>query len=73
MWLSAGEDFISGKNHIGEFFGGKGVYHSPEDVFSEDWPLDSLLQTVKAVNGLVLMLDGGVVPKWKENLPFPMR
>jgi len=71
VWLSAGEDFASGKKHIGEFFVG-GNYHTVKDEFNPEWPLDSLRQTVKLAILVIQKLDQEhLIPTWKGRLTFP--
>ncbi len=70
-WISAGEEFVSGRNHLREFF--TGDYHTPKDEYDPDWDLGSLRQTVK----YALMLVEGIEaakepPRWKRKLTFPI-
>ena len=73
LWLSAGENFASGRNHIAEFFKG-GAYHTVKDEFDPAWELASLRQTVKLAVGLIELLESTrELPRWKTRLTFPVR
>ncbi len=71
LWISAGEDFISGRNRIMEFF--KGNYHTPEDEYDPNWPLDSTVQTIRVALRLVDYINRKN-PKitWKGKMTFPV-
>jgi Zn-dependent M28 family amino/carboxypeptidase len=72
IWLSAGEKFASGRNHIAEFFKG-GAYHTVKDEFDPAWELESLRQTVKLAVGLIEHLNlARETPRWKTRLTFPV-
>ena len=72
IWLSAGENFASGRNHIAEFFKG-GAYHTVKDEFDPAWELESLRQTVKLAVGLIEHLNlTREIPRWKTRLTFPV-
>jgi Zn-dependent M28 family amino/carboxypeptidase len=72
IWLSAGEKFASGRNHIAEFFKG-GAYHTVKDEFDPAWELESLRQTVKLAVGLIEHLNlTRELPRWKARLTFPV-
>ena len=71
LWISAGEDFVSGRNHLMEFF--KGPYHTGADEFDPGWELESLRQTVRYAVMLVQAIDAAVeAPRWKRRLTFPI-
>ena len=71
LWISAGEDFVSGRNRLREFFAGD--YHTPRDQFDPSWSLDSLRQTVSYALGLVEKIDRSPErPRWKTRLTFPV-
>jgi len=71
LWISAGEDFVSGRNRLREFFAGD--YHTPRDQFDPSWSLDSLRQTVSYALGLVEKIDRRPErPRWKTRLTFPV-
>ena len=72
LWISAGEEFESGVNHIQEFFVG-GAYHTVDDEFDPAWPLESAVQTVEAAVDLALYLNRHK-PKieWKGKMTFPV-
>lgn len=71
IWISAGEDFDSGKNRIKDFF--LGNYHTVKDEYNPDWPLESLKQTVEISVLLVDYLNKNT-PKitWKGKMTFPV-
>jgi Zn-dependent M28 family amino/carboxypeptidase len=70
VWISAGEDFASGRNHIREFFSGD--YHTPRDEYDPDWDLGALKQTVKYALRLVDAIQTAPQPpRWKRRLTFP--
>jgi Zn-dependent M28 family amino/carboxypeptidase len=72
IWISAGEKFVSGRNHIAEFFKG-GAYHTVKDEFDPGWDLASLRQTVKLAVGLIEYLERTrELPRWKDLLTFPL-
>jgi len=71
LWISAGEDFFSGRNHLKEFF--TGAYHTPEDQFDPTWELESLRQTVRYAVMLVEAINQAPQPpRWKRPLDFPV-
>jgi Zn-dependent M28 family amino/carboxypeptidase len=73
IWLSAGEKFASGRNHIAEFFKG-GAYHTVKDEFDPAWELASLRQTIKLAVGLIEHLNlTRELPRWKARLTFPVQ
>lgn len=73
IWLSAGENFASGCNHIAEFFKG-GAYHTVKDEYDPAWELESLRQTVKLAVGLIEHLNRTrELPRWKARLTFPVQ
>ncbi len=72
IWISAGEDFASGRDHIKEFF--TGDYHKVTDEYHTDWELESLKQTVDVAVQLIEEFNRTkAVPHWKTGLamPFP--
>lgn len=71
LWISAGEDFASGRNHLREFF--TGAYHTPADEFDPSWELEALRQTVRAAVLLVEAINRSPErPRWTRPLPFPV-
>lgn len=71
LWISAGEDFASGRNHLREFF--TGSYHTPRDEFDPAWELESLRQTVRYAVMLVEAINQAAErPRWKRPLTFPL-
>lgn len=70
VWISAGEEFQSGRNWLREFFTGN--YHTVRDDFDPTWNLDSLRQTVEFAVKLVEKINQSPEkPRWKAKLPFP--
>ncbi len=70
IWISAGERFRSGTNHLRDFF--TGDYHTPRDEFDPAWDLGALRQTIKYAVRLVEKLDRAPEPpRWKIRLTFP--
>lgn len=71
IWISAGEEEISGERNYKKFWEER--YHTVKDEFNPDWDLGGLKQTVK----FALMLTGyfndtKTEPSWKSNLTFPI-
>jgi Zn-dependent M28 family amino/carboxypeptidase len=71
IWISAGQDFESGTNHLYEFF--VGDYHTVDDEFDPEWELASLRQTIEAAVLLAnrINIDTPDI-KWKGKLTFPV-
>ncbi|MFH0757442.1 MAG: M28 family peptidase [Bacteroidota bacterium] len=71
VWISAGEDEISGnKNYTG--FWGKD-YHTVRDEFNPEWPLEGMKQTIKYALLLIDHINSTQTPpQMKEDLPFPV-
>ncbi|MBF0410291.1 MAG: M28 family peptidase [Candidatus Riflebacteria bacterium] len=71
VWISAGEDEISGKRKYSSFF--KTAYHTPKDEFDPEWPLGGLKQTIEAAVDMVLEINQSKQPPvWKGTPPFPI-
>lgn len=72
IWLSAGEDYPSGKNWLRDFF--EGAYHTPDDEFDPTWDMGATIQTVQITIALIDYLNR-VQPTlhWKDRLPFPRK
>jgi hypothetical protein len=72
IWISAGEEFEGGVNHIRDFFKG-GAYHTVDDEFDTAWPLESTKQTIQAAVDLVLYLNRHTPElRWKGKMTFPV-
>jgi Zn-dependent M28 family amino/carboxypeptidase len=72
IWISAGEDFTSGKNHLKDYFVG-GDYHTVKDEYHADWELESLRQTVRLALALIEKIGASKEPpRWKTRLTFPL-
>jgi len=71
MWITAGEDYISGKNRLKEFFTGN--YHTVKDEYNPDWKFDSTVQTVRVALLLIDYINNNHPPlKWKGKMTFPV-
>jgi hypothetical protein len=71
VWISAGQDFESGTNHLYEFF--IGDYHTVDDEYDPGWELASLRQTIEAAVLLVRRINletPGI--RWKGRMTFPV-
>ncbi|MFC2090496.1 M28 family peptidase [Bacteroidota bacterium] len=70
VWISAGEDEISGVRNYTDFWSTD--YHTVKDEFNEDWPLESMRQTIKYALLLIHEINSTKIPpKWKSDLSFP--
>lgn len=70
VWISAGEDFESGRDHLGEFL--RNTYHTVRDDFDPSWELEALRQTVRCAVMLVERIGRSPEPpRWTTRLPFP--
>ena len=71
IWISAGQDFESGTNHLYEFF--VGDYHTVDDEYDPDWELASLRQTIEAAVLLANRINIDMPDiMWKGKLTFPL-
>ena len=71
VWLSAGEDYISGVNRLREFF--LGDYHTVNDEFDPEWELESTIQTVEITLDLIDYINREQpVLQWKGRMTFPV-
>ncbi|MBN1884350.1 MAG: M20/M25/M40 family metallo-hydrolase [Candidatus Krumholzibacteriota bacterium] len=71
IWISAGEDFEDGVNHIREFFTGE--YHTPDDEYDPAWTLESTAQTAEAAARLAVRVDrAGAVVRLRGRRAFPV-
>jgi Zn-dependent M28 family amino/carboxypeptidase len=70
IWISAGQDWESGVNHLYEFFVGQ--YHTVDDEYDPSWELESLRQTVEAAVLLVSKINAERPDiRWKGRMTFP--
>jgi hypothetical protein len=71
IWISAGQEFESGRRHIYEFFTTE--YHTVEDEYDPLWELASLRQTIEA-SVLLTSRINKYRPDitWRGPLTFPM-
>lgn len=71
VWISAGEEEVSGATTYTEFWGGD--YHTVRDEFNPGWELDGMKQTIRYA---LLLIDHinktRTPPEMKEGLPFPV-
>lgn len=71
VWISAGEDEVSGQRNYTEFW--KGDYHTVEDEFNPEWELEGMKQTIRYALLLVDHINRSLTPpKLKPDLPFPI-
>ena len=71
IWISAGQDFESGTNHLYEFF--VGDYHTVDDEYDPEWELASLRQTIEAAVLLSNRINLETPDiRWKGKLTFPV-
>ena len=71
VWISAGEDEVSGAQNYTEFWGKD--YHTVRDEYDPEWELGGMHQTIRFALLLIQQLnENRTVPQWKDNLPFPM-
>ncbi len=71
VWISAGEDEITGERNYTEFWSKD--YHTVKDEYNPDWELEGMRQTI--LYALLLIEEINLKKsrlKWKSNLPFPM-
>jgi len=71
VWISAGEDEVSGERNYTEFWGRD--YHTVRDEFNPQWELEGMKQTIRYTLLLINHLNSTRTPlQMKEELPFPM-
>ena len=71
VWISAGEDEISGDKNYTQFWGKD--YHTVMDEFDPEWELEGMKQTIKYALLLIDQINKTKTPpEWKGDLPFPM-
>ncbi len=71
VWISAGEDEITGERNYTEFWGKD--YHTVKDDFDPEWKLEGMKQTIQYALLLIDHLNQvKTAPMWKSNLPFPV-
>jgi Zn-dependent M28 family amino/carboxypeptidase len=71
VWISAGEDEVTGETHYTEFWSTD--YHTVNDEFDESWELGGMRQTIKYALLLIDRLNRTQSPPlWKNDLSFPM-
>ena len=71
IWISAGENDVSGLNKYNRFW--REIYHTVDDEYDPDWPLSGMKQSIGAALLLTEYLGKQrAVPEWKDNLTFPL-
>ena len=72
IWLSAGDEYEDGSNHLRNFFFG-GNYHTVDDEYDPAWPLGGTVQTVETAVRLALHINRHTPEiKWKGRMTFPI-
>lgn len=70
VWISAGEDEVSGAQNYTEFWGKD--YHTVRDEFNPDWELEGMKQTIKFALLLIDRLNRmESPPEMKSDVSFP--
>ncbi len=70
LMLSPGEDYVSGGNPKDEYHS---KYHTVEDEFDPNWPLDSFVETIKITTLMIDYLNRNTPElKWKGKMTFPV-
>ena len=71
VWISAGEDEISGDQSYTEFWGKD--YHTVKDEFDPEWKLEGMNQTIQYALLLIDHLNKSKTPpQLKSDLSFPL-
>ncbi len=72
VWISAGEDEVSGEQNYTEFW--KTDYHTVHDEFNPEWELEGMKQSIKYALLLVDYINKTQSPpRMKSDLPFPLQ
>ncbi len=72
VWISAGEDEVSGDKTYTEFWGKD--YHTVRDEFNPEWELEGMKQTIKYALLLIDHINATQTPpQMKGDLPFPLK
>lgn len=72
VWISAGENELSGAHNYTDFWGKD--YHTVRDEFDPDWELNGMKQTIRFALLLIDQLNRmESLPQQKDDLPFPVR
>ncbi len=72
IWISTGEDDISGERRYGNFW--KKRYHTVKDEYDPKWSLEGMRQTIKFALLLIEKINSDdSFPKWKRKLTFPVK
>ena len=70
VWISAGEDELSGAQNYTEFWGKD--YHTVKDEFDPDWELQGMKQTIKYALLLIDQINKmESPPQMNSDLSFP--
>jgi hypothetical protein len=71
VWISAGEDELSGQQNYTEFWGKD--YHTVKDEFNPDWELEGMKQSIKYALLLIEHINKmETAPKMKSDVSFPL-
>ncbi|MCK4881181.1 MAG: M28 family peptidase, partial [Bacteroidales bacterium] len=71
VWISAGEDEVSGAQNYTEFWGKD--YHTVKDEFDPEWELAGMKQTIKFALLLIDQINQmETPPQMKSHVSFPM-
>jgi len=71
IWISAGENDISGQKKYPAFW--KTNYHTVKDEYNPQWKLEGMKQTIQIACLLIdYMNKTRKKPQWKRNLTFPL-
>jgi hypothetical protein len=71
VWISAGEEEVSGARNYTEFWGKN--YHTVEDEYDPAWELEGMRQTIKYALLLIDRLnESRTAPQMNSELPFPL-
>ncbi|MBN1163000.1 MAG: M28 family peptidase [Candidatus Krumholzibacteriota bacterium] len=71
LWISAGEDYAGGENHIRDFF--QGDYHTVRDEYDPAWKMEGTLQTIRITVLLTEYINQRLpVIEWKGKMTFPV-
>ena len=71
VWISAGEDEVTGAKNYTEFWSKD--YHTVKDEFDPDWELEGMKQTIEYALLLIDRINNTQLPpQMKQDLSFPL-
>ena len=71
IWITAGEEYLSGENKLLKYF--KKKYHTVKDEYNPKWELDSTIQTINIAFDMIKIMNlKRITPTWKNNITFPI-